>query len=757
MPDISLFYSIDEIENPDSVSLEDYLDEIQNGRFLDMIAPVRKEKNSEKRKKLKKLLPGVTFSGLFASRRDSAIISHSGYICIDLDDLEEVEATKLLLSNDKFVYSCFNSTSDTGLRVLFRINGAKHRESYYGIASYLLSAYGLIPDPQSMVLSRSFYVTFDPKIYRAKNTVPIFINYVKEVEPKKKDINFTYADDDFERLLSQIQQRKIDICSGYHDWLKIGFALVDKFGEGGRAYYHTICEQSPTYNYKRNDKQYNYCMRSKNAHVATISTFFYFCKQAGLQVNSERTVKIRKSTLKGKAAGLTKAQIIENLSKNEKITDCDAIVEDIFNSADAVGEGDSLIDQVELFITTNYNLRRNDITKYIERDGVPMQQSDLNSVFISAKKIIERVDYHLMDRLLLSDYVQKYNPLIEFFKSLDDGIEHKVPDLPASIFEDAKTDLVRQFDSPLIDKLASTISNSCPAYTNYFLRKWLVGIVSAAHGTHSPLVLVLVGKKLGTGKTEWFRRLVPREIKKYYAESKLDAGKDDDILMTQKLIIMDDELGGKSKKEAIKFKELASKEIFSLREPYGRNNVDLVRLAVLCGTSNYHEILVDDNRRFILIPVDAINQELYNTIDKKELFAEMYRLYNEEFDWRVLSKVDRDFLGQHESEYQVLQLEQELIQAFYEPMEGREASYMSASEIKVEIELLTRQRCSLEKIGRELANLGFEKKTINEGVSDNGKRLTPKKWGVKKINRPITNVSTGIDYQYSHVNRENYQ
>ncbi len=102
-------------------------------------------------------------------------------------------------------------------------------------------------------------------------------------------------------------------------------------------------------------------------------------------------------------------------------------------------------------------------------------------------------------------------------------------------------------------------------------------------------MLVLCGPRQGTGKTEFFRRILPPELIRYYAESKLDAGKDDEILMTQKLLIMDDEMGGKNKKEDKRLKELISKQTFSLREPYGRHNVELNRISVLCGTTNDEE------------------------------------------------------------------------------------------------------------------------------------------------------------------------
>lgn len=733
IPNISYFEDFYSIENPDNIPLDVFLSFVKDGTYQDPIFHLRSEKDKKKRNKIKEHLPGVTFSGLFSCRKDDGLIEHSGFICIDVDDLEDVESTKQLLIGgdqpDKFIYSCFYSTSGTGLRILFRIKPEKHRESYYGISAYLMRNYGLITDPQSMVPSRSFCITYDPDLYLASHHVPIWTEYPKEKKLSKKDLNFVYDEGDFKSILNQILDRKLNICEEYQDYLKVGFALSNKFGEAGREYFHSICQFSEKYTYRKVDRQYDYCLRSQGLRIAAISTFYWYAKNAGVQVTSERTIFIKKVTISGKSAGLKPSQIVQNLAK-QNIIDCEKLVEDIYNNATVSG-GDTMIDELEMFISANYNFKRNEITRYIERDGKPMSQSDMNSVFISAKKQIEKLDYYLMDRLLLSDFIPTYNPLIGYFKSL--GGEHEIVKL-----EDAKIDVeerVKNYDSPIIDLLSKTIINDCPAYTNYFLRKWLVGIVSAAFKVHSPLVFVLLGANQGVGKTEWFRRLLPEKLQKYYAESKLDAGKDDEILMTQKLLISDDELSGKSKRETTRLKELTSKQYFSLREPYGRNNVDLLRIAVLCGTSNIKEILSDStgNRRIIPIPVEDIDRDLYNSIDKEELFREAYRLFVSGFDWRIVTKSDISYLRQNEGEYEMINMERELISKYYERPNAEnnlECERVTATDIKVELEFLTRQRCSLDQIGKQMAKLGFVQKSTR--MPDGS---CPKKWVVKKINR----------------------
>jgi len=262
-------------------------------------------------------------------------------------------------------------------------------------------------------------------------------------------------------------------------------------------------------------------------------------------------------------------------------------------------------------------------------------------------------------------------------------------------------------------------------------------------------MFVLSGEKQGTGKTEFFRRLIPAELKPYYAESKLDAGKDDEILMTQKLIIMDDEMTGKSKREILRLRELTSKEHFDLREPYGRINVSLKRLAVLCATTNSKDVLRDPfgNRRVIPVPVNDVDKSTYNSIDKNEVFAEAYSLWKSGFDWQVISSDDKGYLNKYEFDFTAENMEKELILRFFSK-DGAETP-MTATEIKAELEKITQQKLSLDMIGRHLAAIGYERKSVRrDGQSS-------KMWIVKRVNRPGDFTTPNSDITTKEKNDEN--
>ena len=179
---------------------------------------------------------------------------------------------------------------------------------------------------------------------------------------------------------------------------------------------------------------------------------------------------------------------------------------------------------------------------------------------------------------------------------------------------------------------------------------------------------------------------------------------------------MDDEMGGKSKKEASLLKELTSKQVFSLREPYGRNNVDLKRLAVLCGTTNESEILNDPtgNRRIIPINVLSIAHAEYNAIDKTDVLIEALHLYRSGFAYK-LDKDDIRILSENTTSFEQSSLEADLLNRHFERPETQEVggnnTFMTGSEIKSEIEKRTLQKLNHIRLGMELRRAGWEPKT----------------------------------------------
>ncbi len=117
-----------------------------------------------------------------------------------------------------------------------------------------------------------------------------------ETPEDKKDISFD--DSNIEFIIQQIESSKIDLTSDYNDWLNIGFALADKFGESGRNYYHRISQFYIGYKSTGCDEQFNKCLKGNGTGI-TMGTFYYLCKNAGIKLNDsdfEETKEIEDET-----------------------------------------------------------------------------------------------------------------------------------------------------------------------------------------------------------------------------------------------------------------------------------------------------------------------------------------------------------------------------------------------------------------------------------------------------------------------------
>jgi predicted P-loop ATPase len=138
--------------------------------------------------------------------------------------------------------------------------------------------------------------------------------------------------------------------------------------------------------------------------------------------------------------------------------------------------------------------------------------------------------------------------------------------------------------------------------------------------------------------------------------------RDFDILMTNRLLILDDEMSGKSKRDESYIKMILTVANNQVRAAYDHFAKLRRRIANFCGTTNHEDILNDPtgNRRLLPFKYSWIDYEVINKIDRVDLFMEAYHLLKSGFDWQVLGediKRLEKLTGDHEmisTEYQVL-------------------------------------------------------------------------------------------------------
>ena len=672
---------------------------VRDGAYL---APIQAYQNStalskDQRAELKLKIPVVTVSGLFKDTvKNANLLTHSGLICIDFDAVENVGQLKAELAKDPYTFAALLSASGNGLAAIVKIDPAKHLESFTGLKAYYFKHYGQLIDESCKNVSRLRFLSHDPSpIINPESK--LFKEYQK-APTKQKVVNTVLTGNEFEELLDRICRGSYDLTEGvYANYLTLGFALASEFGEKGREYFHSVAAQNIKYDPAKADKQFTYCLRDTGQNKVNIATFYYYAKQAGVELKSPQAVKLENIAKMAKKQGRSQESVVEIARLGgmdvEKATETAAAVYEANVNLSLVGQTN--LGLVQLYLSNNYQLYYNTITNDLEDRTVTLNNRAkiiddmaLNTMYLRFSEVTDnKISFEFFCRVVYSELTTYYNPFEDFIR-LNNSITR---------------------GQSLIEDLAACIETPTPNVSKY-LTHWGVGMIASIFGRTSPLVLVLAGETQNTGKTEFFRRLLPPQLSNYYAESKLDGGKDDDILLTKKLIIMDDEFGGKSKLESKRFKELTSKHSFSIRLPYGRTHRDLKRLAVLAGTTNDLGLISDPtgNRRILPINVTAVNQSAYNAIDKSALFMAFYDLYQSGFNWE-LSSADIAELNENSEEFNAINFEAELINQFlFNPKEGEYSTYLSNTEIKIYLELCSNQKIfDTRKLGMELKNMGF--------------------------------------------------
>jgi len=190
-------------------------------------------------------------------------------------------------------------------------------------------------------------------------------------------------------------------------------------------------------------------------------------------------------------------------------------------------------------------------------------------------------------------------------------------------------DGVQRIDNLLIEYFGATDN----IYTREAIRKMLVGAVARIFvpGCKFDLVLVLVGKKEGTGKSTFVKKLG----KDWFSDTFLTVhGKEALEQIQGAWIIEMAELAGLRKAEVEAIKHFITKQEDAFRPAYGRTSETYKRQCVFFGTTNNDRFLKEQhgNRRFM--PVDvfeskATKDPLASTLDSEldQIWAEAVNLY----------------------------------------------------------------------------------------------------------------------------------
>lgn len=621
-----------------TINVDKYIDLVKYGDHQSIIFEARANKNDAKKySKIKSKLPAITGSCTMhqSKRAVSNIDKMNGLILLDIDDDVDTDLRKQI-DADKYTFISNRSVDGTGMVVFVKINPNLFLESFHGLSQYYSDNFDVDIDPACKDKGRLRYISYDMDIFHNEKSKKFT---AKKAPKKKKKKKFYFIKDDFTYILNQIQEKGIDLCEDdYKRFTEIGFAIGSEFGANGLQYFKTICEIGSKYDPKRIERQYSkFC---KPGGIS-ISTFYYYAQLAGCETYSDKSKEIIKRVAVGKANSsiMTPDSIIENLkliNPEIEVKDSDKpFIQNLINSKEnfskQIENEENETVKLETFIKENYRISKNNFNQEYELNNESVNDEVLNTITIHAKKYFDfKISSTDVSQLIFNSKAESHDPIQKYFKENDTEITGN------EIKEYAS------FIKPYND------------FNKWALKRWLVGAIhnwisDYDHEEVSPLVLVLCGKQ-ASGKTSFFRNMLPKELRQYFIdESMEEGGKDVLKRMATSMIMLNDEFGGMAAKDVKNFKKITEKNKITIRLPYGRLDVNLKRRTMLCGTTNDSAVLKDEtgNRRILPIEFEGVDYEGAKEFDKDALLKCAYELYKSDFDFRLYSKEDIAYLDEN--------------------------------------------------------------------------------------------------------------
>ena len=225
---VTIFKNIIETKDPHYISIDKVIERIKTGKSRKLVNQIRGEYTKEGRTEFKKQLPSICFSGIFESRADKNIKTHSGIVCLDFDHLDNPIEFKEKLSKDKFVMCAFISPSGDGLKVLIKIPASPqtHKASCKALKDYFKN--NKLDNFEDV--SRVCFESYDPEIYYNPNS-ELFRDLVYE---ETKKIQNTIINTDSNQIFDNIKTW-IENLETYQDGTKHKFlvkfaAALNRFG-----------------------------------------------------------------------------------------------------------------------------------------------------------------------------------------------------------------------------------------------------------------------------------------------------------------------------------------------------------------------------------------------------------------------------------------------------------------------------------------------------------------------------------------------
>ena len=346
-----------------------------------------------------------------------------------------------------------------------------------------------------------------------------------------------------------------------------------------------------------------------------------------------------------------------------------------------------------------YDVFRQDL---IYQDKI-IDEITYNTLYLELCKEMEKdTPRSKFESVIKSLFIQQYHPIQAFIEKYQER-------QPIGTFE------------RWLDCLELKNKELNPAIVLHFFRKWFVGLVAQALDGPFPneYFLAILSQRQGVGKTTLLRKyLLPEELRDYQAEHALTFTDDYKVLMGQVLLLIDDEMDGRSYEQSQSFKNILSTGINTTRRKYDRRISTIKRRASFAGSGNSLKVVKErGERRIIPIEVLSIDRDKLNQLDLTDMFLEAYHLFSNGFvySFQPEDKVLLDQLyGDH---YQESDLDLIIQDTMDLPGESGDTFFVTNLDLVNTLSELypnSTRRINTPNVGKKMAEHGFQSKRLGK-------------------------------------------
>lgn len=712
----------------EDITLDDFLGQIKNGTYSEMVLKVRqllKEGKKEKAQLTKKQLRAVTISAIYlGGRKEEFMTEYQGTLVIDIDDITPQELTRIkeLVNADVHTYASFESPGG-GLKVIVMVtdkdNGLPltiheikdfHKQMYNHVMEYYQRLTGTKIDVSGKDITRLCFFSYDPEMYLNHGAIP-FVQ--TEVTPPREPSRPKRIDKVFREALNEMRK-----TSEYKEGNRNNFIFHIANILNRNAISHndarTLCNNefkdidtseilaAVDSAYSHTDEFGAIKKQKKNVLIGKAQTFLTEHYDVRYNVVSTKLeIRLKELPTEGNelaTSGAEQATTSSNLPAANSNLPTTSIVQSTDSSKQAMGDTEQAAQSNELPATSS-NLptaNTNQPTKGskpIEPSGGKARKqkpaasvkkkSELlftdkftvmndrieSSVWRAVNNAGIKVNITVVRQLLNSDLFGEFNPFEYYFYSLP-----------------------KWNGKDYIGELAATIrTDNDDEYWRFCLEKWITAMVASLLDKNVVNhLMIILNSSQGLGKTQWIQNILPPELSDYFAMASL-VEKEKDLLLKfcYHAVILLDEMDAFSQRELSLVKKLITQNRVDERKAYAHNEEKYTRYASLMATTNNQKMLSDPtgSRRFA--PFNIIKMNYQFKIDYRQLYAQVMHNYLSGYRfWLNLDEIDQ--LNAHNEAFQLPVPEEEFLLTYFTKERIHDnPQYLTASEILRKISLRT--------------------------------------------------------------------